>query len=371
MLVAASTFGESGSASNSEEMATTIASELDETVIPPPLDASCSSALELHSITEAGGKAYFELLSTWKTCLFGSKTPPDDDLSTATPAQLASSRALRVEAVLNLVAEAQARRVLDGRRASSAADANPAAARATAALGRQQGALSSCCAALGIARPARGEAALETVARLREAAAAAASPAGSSSQSAPSAAAARPLLTASSLMEAELATLEKVAAVLTSEYETRRAMLLKRLDVLISTFRCSSRLEGDDERKAEMLSSVGKLIEGLPPPARLRAADAFKADASLLELQLPVRIGARGTGADGGSAAASAVKKVLIGKVPDRGGRTGEAYAPMQSFTQQQREREGRGGGGGGGGGGGKGRGGGGGGKGSRGRGRR
>ena len=77
-------------------MAPTIASELDETVIPPPLDASCSSALELHSITEAGGKAYFELLSTWKTCLFGSKTPPDDALSTATPAQLAASLALRL-----------------------------------------------------------------------------------------------------------------------------------------------------------------------------------------------------------------------------------------------------------------------------------
>ena len=364
-----------------------MASDLDETVIPPPLDASCSTAAELRSITEAGGSQFAKLLSTWRHALFGvsSEEPPS------------ASLALRVEAVLGLIAEAQARRILAGRRSTRTTPTAGAAATAVAAddahtpaapagaLARQRGALAACCAALRIARPAQGETPCETVARLREAAAAAgfashqgsAAEAGAAAASADTASAdARaaaapppsqppppPLLStsSSSLTDAERATLERIAAALTADYETRRAMLLKRLDVLVTTFGWSPRLQGDAERRAEMLQEVERLVGGLPPPARFGADDAFKADASLLELQraVPVNDG-RDDGGGGG------IKKVRIGNVPDRGGRTGDAYAPTQTFVQQQREREqGRGGGGGGGGskgkGGGRGKGGGGG----------
>ena len=122
-------------------------------------------------------------------------------------------------------------------------------------------------------------------------------------------------------------------------------MLLKRLEVLIATFGWSERAAA---RKDEMHAAVRRIVDSLPPPAAFTAADAFLADAALLELQRAAPL----------AEADASVKKVRIGAVPDRGGRAGDTYYSTETFVVQEYSRHsggkgGKGGGGKGGGGGG------------------
>ena len=322
-------------------------------VIAPPLSVS---NVDLPALAEEGGAAFAALLQSWThACGCGVNPVNAADLDTV---------ALRAEALLDVIGEAQARRILAGRGSSAhRAAALPSPSPADAgALARQRGALAACCAALRVARPATGETPRQTLARLRAAAEEMAAPkpkpqaaptaiAASSSAAATSCPSSARLLTAASLDSSELATLSSVAQALNRDYATRRAMLLKRLDVLTTTFVQAPRAA---DRREEMLKAVRKLTAALPPPASFTAADALAADHSLLELQ---RVAPLGVGD-------ASVKRVRIGRVPDRGGRAGEV-APMatESYMQQERMRDGKSGGKGGKGGGG-GRGGGGGGKG-------
>ena len=128
--------------------------------------------------------------------------------------------------------------------------------------------------------------------------------------------------------------LSNVAKALSQEYATRRAMLLKRLDVLVSTFGWSQRAA---ERKDEMLQRVQSILANAPPLADFTAADAFAADDTLLELQRAMPLQAGG------------LKRVTIGSVPDRGGRANESFYYTESYVDQERVRSGGGGKGGGG----------------------
>ena len=98
-----------------------------------------------------------------------------------------------------------------------------------------------------------------------------------------------------------------------------------------------------------MLAHVATLMASLPDATSFTPADAFAADASLLELQRAVPLGTSD----------APIKKVRMGAVPDRGGRPQDAFYGRQTFVEQAREREahasGKGGGGGKGGAGGKG----------------
>lgn len=329
--------------------------ELSELCLPPQL-AACD---DLPLLAESGGASFEAVLQSWASAL--GRDPIPRALDTV---------AERVEAVLDLVGEAQAQRILAGR-------AMPASAADTGAVARQRGALAACCAALRVPRH-DSEAATQTVARLRAAAEAnaAAASAGSASSAAaapptaptvPPAASAiapeagtstpsatAPLLAGPPLGPDELATASRVADALAADYATRRSILLSRLDVLLAAFEQSSRVT---EQIPEMRKAAQALKARLPPAAHFTPADAFAADASLLELQRAVPL-----------ATGAAVQRVLIGSVPDRGGRTasdgGDAHAAMrrETYVQQERMREGtkgpkgaKGGGGGGGGGSGKG----------------
>jgi hypothetical protein len=344
------------------------AADLADLSVPPPLDASLP--FDLPALAEVGGASFLAFLSAWEEAALGGtqelERPPLDTV------------AQRVEAVLTLLAEGQARRILAGSQSTSSPPAD------AGAIARQRGALTACCATLRIARPANGETPVQTLARLRTAAAEKPTPSAVTAPPTPSAVAApptpsavaappsaisalncsasssvsgAPLVAADSLTVDELVMLDKVAEALNREYETRRAMLLKRLDVLISGFGNSER---GKEHHEEMRVAVDTAVSRLPPAlgCRFTAADAFSADASLLELQRAVPLATQG-----------AVKKVRIGGVPDRGGRANEAYCATQTFAQQERERDGKGSGKDGGGKGGHGRGSGGGGKGGRGKG--
>ena len=192
-------------------------------VLPPPLDGESAEGLE--ALVEAGGAGFDALLHRWRTLLRVQHSPVEP------------SAARRSEAVLSLVAEAQARRILAGRGGERPMTPPPD----PGALARQRGALAACCAALRIPRLAAGESAARTVARLRAASEASPSaavpppasalPAVAATETAASSTSAAPLLSSASLSAEEHATLARVADALAVEYSMRHAMLLKRLEV--------------------------------------------------------------------------------------------------------------------------------------------
>ena len=318
----------------------------------PPLLCTATTEVDLAGLAATGGPAYETLLARWRSAL-------------NVPASPAAAGLSRVATLLDLIAEAQARVILDGRRAVAAAQARvpPAAPADAGALARQRGALAASCAALRVARAPADEAPEQTLARLRVAAesmrlpapnplpspspersadtdrpdaAAHATATGAAAATTAGSAATAAGLAPPTLEAEEQSTLSRMTEAFGAEYATRRAMLLTRLEVLISTFSQSPRL--DAARREEMHAAVRKLVAEIPPLRPFSAADACGADVSLLQLQRPASL----------AHTAAAVKKVRIGSVPDRGGRASELSAPTETFFQQARAREGKGGGSGG-----------------------
>ena len=180
---------------------------------------------------------------------------------------------------------------------------------------RLRGALGALSASLRAGPVAQGEAPADTLRRLEAAAralqSAAAPPAAPPAPPPPTTTAGgTPLIAADALGAAQLEALDRVNQALREEYAMRREMLLKRLDVLADSFSWSERAK---EQRGEMEAALAARRASLPPPSTIEPRDAFGATAELLELQ---RAAALSEGAS--------VKKVRIGKVPDRGGRADE-----------------------------------------------
>lgn len=165
-----------------------------------------------------------------------------------------------------------------------------------------------------------------------------------------------PLLPAASASPELLSSLAEINELLRGDYALRREMLLQRLDVTVQAFLWSARAEG---REAEINAAIAPKRRGLSAqPAAIRAADAFSAGA-----ELSAALSARVTDSSTKGLRAASVKSVLIGAVPDRGGRVTDmrpsARDTMPSWASRRPEgARGAGAGagaGGGGGGGGKG----------------
>eukprot|EP00900_Chrysochromulina_parva_P020605 jgi/Chrpa1/3178/Chrysochromulina_OHIO_Genome00015548-RA len=291
---------------------------LAELTLPPTLKLGKGSSLP--NIAMEGGAPFATLANDWAHAL---------DMSAASLPQ--STVAERVETVYTLVGEAQARRIIAGRRA---AVQQPEPLDGGAA--RLRGALAACCAALRVDRIASGEEPLVTLARLRAAAESiGAAESNATANVCPAeVAAAQPTSTLEALVSAasaaalsaeERAVLAQVADGLQRDYATRREMLLKRLDVLIQTFGWSERAKA---RTDEMAAAVAKARAALPPPLVISVESALRADRSLLELQRAPSL-----------SCADFVKKVRIGNVPDRGGRV-SAQMPVAPQTYRYMEQE-------------------------------
>lgn len=111
--------------------------------------------------------------------------------------------------------------------------------------------------------------------------------------------------------------LADIHGVLRDDYATRREMLIKRLDVTVQSFLWSKRAAG---REAEITAVIAARRRALRvAPAAVRPEDAFSTGPELAAL-----LSQRVTDASTRSLRASAVKGVLIGAVPDRGGRVTE-----------------------------------------------
>ncbi|KAM3870875.1 protein FAM98B [Diretmus argenteus] len=147
--------------------------------------------------------------------------------------------------------------------------------------------------------------------------------------------------------------LHNINTVLSSEYECRRRMLIKRLDVTVQSFGWSERAK---VKVDSMASAYQPKRHTLRPQSSVGVAELLAAREDICNM-------VKTSSGSSREKTACAVNKILMGRVPDRGGRPSEIHAPPPEMPPwQKRQDGGRGGGWGGrGGGGGGGRGGGGG----------
>ncbi|XP_069854885.1 protein FAM98C-like isoform X1 [Dipodomys merriami] len=121
--------------------------------------------------------------------------------------------------------------------------------------------------------------------------------------------------------------LESLSQSLTEQYGCRRCLLLKRLDLTIAAFHWSDRAETQGEAMKAVLIPLREL---LTPESDVSVAHVLAARADLSRLIPATSVAARrGT--------SCAINKVLMGNVPDRGGRPNELEAPMPIW-QKRRE---------------------------------
>ncbi|XP_053701062.1 protein FAM98B [Synchiropus splendidus] len=148
--------------------------------------------------------------------------------------------------------------------------------------------------------------------------------------------------------------LHKINTVLSSEYECRRRMLIKRLDVTIQSF-------GWSDRAKVRLDSMAKVYQPRRHSMRPQTTVGL---AHLLAAREDICNVVKTSSGASREKTTCAVNKVQMGRVPDRGGRPSEIQAPPPEMPPWQKRQDGGGGWGGrggrGGGGGGWGRGGGG-----------
>ncbi|XP_016061942.1 PREDICTED: protein FAM98C [Miniopterus natalensis] len=126
--------------------------------------------------------------------------------------------------------------------------------------------------------------------------------------------------------------LESLCQSLQGQYWCRRCLLLKRLDLTTSAFHWSDRAEAQGEAMKAVLIPIR---ENLTAESDVSIAHILAARADLSRL-VPAtsRASRRGT--------CCAINKVLMGNVPDRGGRPNELEAPMPSWQSRREDGGGR-----------------------------
>ncbi|KAJ6663639.1 hypothetical protein lerEdw1_009718, partial [Lerista edwardsae] len=128
--------------------------------------------------------------------------------------------------------------------------------------------------------------------------------------------------------------LEGIHGALGSEYQCRRRMMLTRFDVTIESFHWSERAK---HRRTAMTEAVEPLRQSL------REAGSQVTVAHLLAAREDFSRITKTSSGTSRAKTSCAVNKVLMGSVPDRGGRPNEIEPPMPMW---EKRREGGGGGG-------------------------
>nr|XP_023026562.1 protein FAM98B isoform X1 [Leptinotarsa decemlineata] len=138
------------------------------------------------------------------------------------------------------------------------------------------------------------------------------------------------------LSEKQWGILNGVQNDLNKEYRIRREMLLTRLDVTIQSFQWSDRTRGKDDLFEKVYHENRKLLK-VDPDVDLSDLIAARTDIAIIEKtsNSSVRKNTR-----------SQLNKVIIGQVPDRGGRTSEIAPPPPEMPSWQQRSSGPAGGG-------------------------
>ncbi|XP_017332064.1 protein FAM98B isoform X2 [Ictalurus punctatus] len=131
--------------------------------------------------------------------------------------------------------------------------------------------------------------------------------------------------------------LEKINGVLLADYECRRRMLIKRLDVTVQSFSWSDRAKAKTDTMARAYQPKR---HSLTLKSSISLAHLLAAREDICHMVKTSSESCR-------ERTACAVNKVLMGRVPDRGGRPSEIEAPPPEMPPWQKRQD-RGGGGGG-----------------------
>jgi len=131
--------------------------------------------------------------------------------------------------------------------------------------------------------------------------------------------------------------INNVIELLNEEFNIRRSMLLTRLDVTVQSFKWPDRLKNKKQQLDDIYEAKLNVINKLPD---FSVSDFLSAreDLTIVE-KTSSTLAVQNTN--------SSVNKVIIGLVPDRGGRPNEQQAPppeMPSWQQRTQSQSGRGG---------------------------
>lgn len=124
--------------------------------------------------------------------------------------------------------------------------------------------------------------------------------------------------------------IEKYFDELNADYQKRREMLLKRLDVTVQSFHWSDRLKGKKEK--EINDKFQQYRPNLSPKPSVKVSGILAARVDLPIVEKTASASVRKN-------TKSAINNVVIGRVPDRGGRTDEIQPPppeMPPWQQRQ-----------------------------------
>ncbi|XP_039992580.1 protein FAM98B [Xiphias gladius] len=151
----------------------------------------------------------------------------------------------------------------------------------------------------------------------------------------PSASIGSPVLK-NSLSSEQWEKLHSINTVLSSEYECRRRMLIKRLDVTVQSF-------GWSDRAKVKVDSMARAYQ--PKRHSLRPQSTVDM-AKLLAAREDICNVVKTSSGSSREKTACAVNKIRMGRVPDRGGRPSEIEAPPPEMPPWQKRQDGGGGGG-------------------------
>ncbi|KAM6222856.1 protein FAM98C [Rhynchocyon petersi] len=126
--------------------------------------------------------------------------------------------------------------------------------------------------------------------------------------------------------------LELLSQTLRDQYSCRRCLLLTRMDLTTSAFHWGDRTKAQGEAMKAVLLP---LREVLTTDSDVSVAHVLAARADLSRLVPATSVAAR-------QGTSCAINKVLMGSVPDRGGRPNELEAPMPSWQSRREGRDGR-----------------------------
>lgn len=144
------------------------------------------------------------------------------------------------------------------------------------------------------------------------------------------------------MTEDQWQSIAKIQAALEDEYNLRRKMLLTRLDVTVQSFKWSDKIKGKEKDINERYSNKSQELE------KLKFGGQRTDIASLLASRDKLAIIEMISSANVRKNTKSKLQRFIIGKVPDRGGRTLENQRPpkeMPSWSKRQPGSDNRGGG--------------------------
>uniref|UniRef100_T1JGC5 Protein FAM98A n=1 Tax=Strigamia maritima TaxID=126957 RepID=T1JGC5_STRMM len=133
------------------------------------------------------------------------------------------------------------------------------------------------------------------------------------------------------LSDKQWLTIDEINKQLKNEYRLRREMLTKRLDVTIQSFKWSSRAKARDNDITQAFQAIRNKLTVDPD---INLADVLAARETIAYMEKTSSASVRKN-------TKSAVNKVMIGSVPDRGGRPAEQQAPPPEMPSWQKRSDG------------------------------